>query len=282
MFFTLQLNLLWIRSRNNVNLIGHVTGYKQCGPLLVSTLKLCVNAVSSSCVSWLIYINVLPALPFTGDLLTYFHLTCLESENEFTLKWSAHCFWHGVFILPPICYKKNLNTQQWFLFSPEIMTQLPDIIHRPCCEQSEGTISSARATVYPCTEGDVQLLDETPELVTRLCYCPCRLKIVLYELDFVMNFRTGSSQNLWINSIMTVSDVCFQKAPERELTAALPDKIWRSARPHSHSCSINSRHRLIRFTASPDRHLALFVFPVNDAILAKRPRCTSENCSWCV
>lgn len=68
-FSTLQLNLLWILRRNNINLIGHVTSNEQYRTLCVSTLEMCVNTVSSSCVSWVNYNNFSLTLLFTGDLL---------------------------------------------------------------------------------------------------------------------------------------------------------------------------------------------------------------------
>ncbi len=40
---------------------------------------------------------------------------------------------------------------------------------------------------------------------------------------------------------------CVKRAWEGEISAVLPDKIWRTALSRIHSCSVNSRHRLIQF-----------------------------------
>ena len=40
---------------------------------------------------------------------------------------------------------------------------------------------------------------------------------------------------------------CIKKAWEREINDVLPDKLWKTALSRIHSCSINSRHRLIQF-----------------------------------
>ncbi len=50
-----------------------------------------------------------------------------------------------------------------------------------------------------------------------------------------------------IFAMNSVPASCMKTARGREIISLLPDKIWRTALSHFHSCSVKSRHRLIQF-----------------------------------
>lgn len=291
MFFTLQLNLLWILSRNNVNLMGHVTGYEQCRPLLVSTLKICVNTVSSSCVSWLIYINVFLTLSFTGDLLTiyYFHLTCLIPENE-----RVH-----------VKIKKYIVSDIRSLFCPRsVLTvglNFACDAHKRKLKKHSTVISFFRVRNHdPVTRHNPQTLLWAVSWRNYFLYS-CSVSVhrrghlLLDERwDAWACFKTILLALSFKHSVMTVCPTFVLRRPGKGTwPPCCLIKYGRLRFPIFTTTDTGSQWFAVliipRSYASPDRHLALFVFPVDslfqtapciDAILGRGPRCTSEICSW--